>query len=572
MGWAARLAVLSVLALVTLAGPAAGHADLVSAEPRPFARLDAAPDELVLHFSERLEDRYTRVGVLDDNGTDHAVSNRIDPRTRSTVVVVLPDLPDGVYTVEWRTLSVDTHTRTGAYLLAINASFAGSEDPTTDPHAGHGTQDDPHVGVSHPSRFEAGIRWLGFLGGALAAGVPLVLFAVADLPVPGRARGRALALAAAGGMLAALAAALLAREIAGRIGGGLGDVVATESGSMLAWRGVLSGLVGVALAASLHPDLGRARSHLLGAGAVLGLGALAATSLGGHAAAATEGRTLLVAADLVHLSAVAFWFGGIVLVLAALAEPEGAGVARLVLRLSPLFVVAVGAIVVTGTVAALAHIASLDQLTTTTYGLALLAKVLLLLPLVALGAHNRYVALPRIERGTRGSARRRIKRAVTSEIAVMVLVLAAASILANNAPPANQVEGLDPPVNGNTTEPGTGMSPLEGLVHRFNASGYGFEVAVRPQPVTVGFQNVTVRVDPGEVGLPENAAVVLSLRSPSDPYGESRARELTRHGNGSTWSIEGPVFTEAGEYRVLVALQGKGTYVQDEFRLTVARR
>ena len=90
--------------------PVQAHAQLVKTEPARRAVLDKAPTEVRLWFSEEIEGFYTTLSVLDADKTPvteakpHVVSD--DPKL---IVLPLPELPDGKYSVKFRVLSVDGH-------------------------------------------------------------------------------------------------------------------------------------------------------------------------------------------------------------------------------------------------------------------------------------------------------------------------------------------------------------------------------------------------------------------------------------------------------------------------------
>lgn len=108
---------LLLIATAGLPGVAWAHANLERAEPAPGVARDQAPGQLRLSFSEAVDSSFSRVQLLDtkrepvDRGDSQVAPD--DPRA---MVVSLPGtLPNGVYTVAWRTLSaVDGHTVNGA--------------------------------------------------------------------------------------------------------------------------------------------------------------------------------------------------------------------------------------------------------------------------------------------------------------------------------------------------------------------------------------------------------------------------------------------------------------------------
>src|SRR5688572_79858 len=122
----AVLALFVIGALLGTAKPAWAHASLVSSTPANGSRLDVAPAEIRLRFSERVSAVRDGVTVLDSSGgtrtkgTPQAVPN-------NEVVMALPgNLPDGVYTVVWRVVSADSHPIHGAFVFSLGDAVAAS--------------------------------------------------------------------------------------------------------------------------------------------------------------------------------------------------------------------------------------------------------------------------------------------------------------------------------------------------------------------------------------------------------------------------------------------------------------
>ena len=90
--------------------PVQAHAQLVKAEPARRAALDKAPAQVRLWFNEEIEGAYTSLSVLGANKkpvTD--AKPKVVPDDPKSVVLPLPDLKPGKYTVKFRVLSVDGH-------------------------------------------------------------------------------------------------------------------------------------------------------------------------------------------------------------------------------------------------------------------------------------------------------------------------------------------------------------------------------------------------------------------------------------------------------------------------------
>lgn len=548
-----------LLALLLVAPAALAHADLVEATPEPNTRVDQAPDRLELVFSERLEDEFTNVRVLDQDGTNHVTRFAVDEDDRRRATAELDDLPDGMYTVRWQTLSqADGHVRKGTYFLAVNVSIGGQgQDDGGGPAP---TNVSAETGTEVPP-LEPVFRSLGFLGAALAVGLPLFLLLTRGVELPTSLPGRLRGLAAGGAGAAALAGLGLATQMAARIDGTLGQALGTANGSVLLLR--IGLFAGAALAYAVA--VAKPRDDLvpvwLGLGMLATLAGLLATTLGGHAAAETERLATAVIVDWLHQVAIGFWIGGVVaLVLVGTDRAPEASAATLVRRFSPLAVASVVVVIVTGTISALHRLPTLDALTSSGYGWSLATKIVLMLPLMAMGAYHRYWLLPDLD--TPGHARSDIGRLRLSagiEAGLMVVVLVAAGLLTSLAPPVAPSPGADGDPAASRPEPYT----------TFNGSGVNVSVFITPQPVTVGFQEVYVNIT-GADGQEVNASelsVFGTFHPPSDPHGEASPREAHVLYNG-THHFGGALFTEAGTWRVQLSIQGE-IFLQETIEVEV---
>jgi copper resistance protein C len=98
------------------AAPARAHAYLDHASPLVGSTVASSPKLVTLFFSQKLEPRFTRAEVRNAAGArvDQGVivnGNNIQVRVRT--------LPPGTYRVNWRVLSVDTHTTEGAFSFTV---------------------------------------------------------------------------------------------------------------------------------------------------------------------------------------------------------------------------------------------------------------------------------------------------------------------------------------------------------------------------------------------------------------------------------------------------------------------
>ncbi|MDR7523224.1 MAG: CopD family protein [Armatimonadota bacterium] len=162
-------------------------------------------------------------------------------------------------------------------------------------------------------------------------------------------------------------------------------------------------------------------------------GALAGLTVTSHAWGV---GALAVVMDWIHLMAVAAWIGGLACLLVVLlgtSPPDRPDLSRvLVPRFSAAALVCLVLLVVTGAYSAWLHIPGLRAFLTTDYGRALLLKIMLVVPLAALGALNRFLLRPRIEQMIAGDVAPlvvRFLRIVGGETALAAAVLLVVAVL-----------------------------------------------------------------------------------------------------------------------------------------------
>ncbi len=105
------------LLLLLVAGEASAHAFLDHAEPRVGNKVAAAPREVTLWFTQKLEAAFSTVTVT------NAAGQRVDtgkPRVSGNQMSVsLRPGGAGTYHVTWHVLSVDTHTTDGNFTFQV---------------------------------------------------------------------------------------------------------------------------------------------------------------------------------------------------------------------------------------------------------------------------------------------------------------------------------------------------------------------------------------------------------------------------------------------------------------------
>ncbi len=560
---ALSLAILLLLTL-TLADLASAHASLVSSSPANNDNLSSSPAVVKLTFSEALDTGYSRIQVF--NGSQGEVDKGDVTFPSPTVMQVsLPTLPEGAYSVKWKSLSaVDGHPSSGYFVFTVgNAAGGGC--------AGCQTSSPP------PALAEVAARWGAYLFQALVVGsfgfillVWLPAAAALDLPIK---RSRAspsfvdvptrcalLGLVASVGLLASLLALLaifsqnaldvpLTQGFATAVGSSYGRTLALRIGLAAALGVVTFGMrratgrprTAKAPRAVPAPDGGAAEAVSIGQllrgfrrperedlrplwrlsllGVLLSLGSVAAISVASHGASSFPPVGTIV--DFLHLAALSLWIGGLFsLTLAAMPKlvlsgspRSGALTAEVAGNFSALGTAMVGVVVLSGTYLSVVEVGSVGGLLGTLYGQVLLVKLAMVVPLVALGAYNHFRLRPalaytkELEDDSRVH-RRRFLLTTRTEALLGAAILVAAGLLTALTPAATQTAPL----------------PAEFVATR------------TVSPITV---NLTISPYPSTPGTYTFSAFLYQANDQSLTYGNATGArlELTPPGGGTPTTI-----------------------------------
>jgi methionine-rich copper-binding protein CopC len=117
------LAALASLLLATTLAEA--HAHLDHASPRVGSTVKAAPREVTLTFTQKLEPAFSRIEVRDASGarvdTGKATFSKTNP---VEMQIAVKPLKAGTYRVFWHALSVDTHMTEGNFSFRVGDETA----------------------------------------------------------------------------------------------------------------------------------------------------------------------------------------------------------------------------------------------------------------------------------------------------------------------------------------------------------------------------------------------------------------------------------------------------------------
>jgi methionine-rich copper-binding protein CopC len=110
-----------VLGVLAAAARVEGHAFLVRAEPRVGSKVNKAPTEVRVWFSETVQAGVSSIKVFDVSGKQVDKKDTHSDRANPAVlcVSVLPALIPGAYKVVWRVTSADTHVTNGDFRFQV---------------------------------------------------------------------------------------------------------------------------------------------------------------------------------------------------------------------------------------------------------------------------------------------------------------------------------------------------------------------------------------------------------------------------------------------------------------------
>jgi methionine-rich copper-binding protein CopC len=108
-----------ILTAILLPAATQAHALLDHANPRVGSTVAAAPKELLLWFTEKLEPAFSTVEVSNAQGAVVSGKAQVERGDGTELRVPLKALPPGTYLVSWRVLSVDTHRTQGSFTFRV---------------------------------------------------------------------------------------------------------------------------------------------------------------------------------------------------------------------------------------------------------------------------------------------------------------------------------------------------------------------------------------------------------------------------------------------------------------------
>jgi copper transport protein len=420
---------LLIVSLVALAFPAAAsaHATLRSTVPHFGTETRTSPSRIALHFDQHVKVLPGSIRVLNGAGKDFALPAHV---AGTTVVAGVRPLKLGSYTVRWRAISADSHVVSGVWTFGVGVPAAAVANA---------------YGAGGPTTTEHLVRWLWFLGLALAIGsLGLRLICLRGQPVP-RELERKIAVASGLGVVVALQAGIAAFSLRSEdalqlpfsafLYGDLSPIAATRFGHAFVVMTLGFALVLALVYLSWLLD----RVALLVPAFGLSLLFVGGLSWSGHDAVDAGSSWKTAIADWIHIAAACVWIGGLAAMVGLLWY--GAPALRRVafMNFSRMATVLIALVLGAGTYLSIVRLPHLHDLWTEGYGQVLLVKIGLVSFALAWGAFHHFVVRPALDRADAGFLTR-IGRSLVGESLVGVAVLLVAAILVDSKPPPQPVK------------------------------------------------------------------------------------------------------------------------------------
>ncbi|MDO7906800.1 copper resistance protein CopC [Paenibacillus sp. JX-17] len=524
------------------------HAYVVQSTPAANAEMDQPPQQITIEFNEAVQSAFYSLQVSNENGRRVDLDQaRIDPGNPAVLENDLAaGLPNGSYLISWKVLSGDGHPIQGTIPFQVGPAGAAGGTGTPQPAA--------EANAVQPQLVAD--RWLLYAGLAVLLGA--LAFPLYVYPPGRRADGQdnmrgwtplprtgPLLWSAYGVMAAALVCSLPLQAawdagvplLAAIKPAVLADTLQhTAFGTVWLIQTVLALLLSVLLIAVMDRDVSaRMRTLCAHAAVALVLGIMLAQASSGHAAAAAW-KGLAIAMDFVHLAAASFWIGALAVMAiglpAAVRSLEGLqrkqAYARAIRSFGGWGMYAVALLAATGVYGSIIYLPAWSSLWSSTYGLVLIAKTLLMLAMLGFAARQ-------FRAGRQSAAPDRDKtsspggKSIWWEFGIGAAILLLAALLTHLSPPHPE-----PPGPYAVTQ----------------KTDQGYQVKLMISPGQVGRNRFEVQIlDPQEQAVSGIQQVTLTLRHTEMDMGTEEI--VMPYAEGKPFESSG-IFSMLGEFEVKV--------------------
>lgn len=569
---------------------AEAHAALVSSNPSNGEKVNRPPARVILNFSEPLERKLTQISVTDIDGTPvdegDIEFDDADPKFAS---IGVPTLDPGLYIVEFDNVStVDGHPWSGVFqFIVLNPDGSLPEGADFDPDLVGSTGS---TGLL-PKTADIIAKWIALVSAATVAGAAFWVFAIArpaaafleeddHRPTVERAEKWYTYVSHILLPLAFIAMSILILVTISRfeVPTGLLEYLSTiQTGRYRAVFALMMLVAVVGVDITYLSYNRRLRTAGLAASTAAILIALLTFSLTSHGGTGA-GSFWAVSSDYIHLLTSSLWLGMLVMLGPIIfwsrrilsEDTRFLYLANVFDRFSVAAGVSVILILASGVFNGLVQLPSWSAWVDTTYGRVLLAKMILLVPLLAISGINAFIIKPRLvsiidglyqkgahvpakERETAESRLSQLQRVLPVTIAVEVVLLLAVfvsvSVLTQTSTAKGELAAREAESQLRTEF--TDEKPAGDLL---------LAIAIQPNRVGLNEFELTIR---NADGTPANDLEQVRLRfyytDPTNPDLNTGQSELllNRFGDG-LYRGSGAYFSQPGSWRVEAGIRRQG--------------
>ncbi|WP_162274312.1 copper resistance CopC/CopD family protein [Paenibacillus crassostreae] len=406
------------------------HAYLQQSSPSANDIISQSPSKITLQFNESVQPSFHSILVtnssgerveLDDSYIPDDQLNRLESNLK-------PNLPDGLYVIQWNVISGDGHPIEGDIPFQVGEGNHSTVVPSA------------NTTKKLPSGDYIAVRWLLYLGISFLMGIlSFYLFMYpanpkGKSPLPRRSR-TLLWISYCSIAVSVVLSLPLQATINAHIHWlelwttpWFDQILRTNFGPIWLVQIVLVTILGGSLY-SINRSVATSRSRMISLSVAysLGLGILLSKSFIGHSAV-SEFKILSVTMNFLHLAAICIWIGSLLAIavilpkeasLPSLAKDRNVVISHVIHLFSYWGTGLVATMLVSGIYASLKYVPTLYSLFNTLYGQVLLLKCGLVVIMLVLAAFN-YL---------RGRKKKSLGRSVWIELSMGVIILVLAAIL-----------------------------------------------------------------------------------------------------------------------------------------------
>jgi copper transport protein len=438
---------LLVLLLISSVGFPLAYAHPFTVATDPTQSSNVSPDitQIVVHYSEALEVDFSELKVFDSNG------NQIDNKDTAyfegedSLVVTVPPLKEGVYTVTSKVLSkVDGHLVDYAFVFGV-----GNVRIDTSLIEKQGSSET----LFFP---EAGARYPGLVGQTIVLGSVISSLLIWNFQkkkleqVEQVFHHNFMRLIGFGMIIVFVSNILMLFVQTLRLQVSAIEALQTSFGGTWVIRmGLTVVLLGLWFAIERRPRLAiKNQIPLL----VFSLALIATTTMIGHGVASEHEPAIVL--DYVHNLVASIWIGGIIFfgfaLLPTLSKLDNARKEKVSLSMIPrfsiLFVISVGIIIIVGPLLLWFLESDVGLLLESTYGMLIITKIAIAAFMIALGGYNQFKIQKNAEKNLKSNSilvHKKLSRSLKVESALGIALLGVVALLVNGSLPAGEVTQVE---------------------------------------------------------------------------------------------------------------------------------